>query len=162
MSLSVSLKLFVLTCHSRGPACSSRQLGQGSSGSVSLACHTPTGALVAVKVGEATCCAVGERAQLLMRQLVGPLQRMSLLVGTDARQILAELDALRDCSECANIVGFYGAFLSGNILNVVLEYMDIGSLDRCAATGSDGVVRVPRAYAHGVLHVQFARPVPEI
>ncbi|KAJ3257274.1 Dual specificity mitogen-activated protein kinase kinase 1 [Boothiomyces macroporosus] len=43
-------------------------------------------------------------------------------------QILRELNILRLC-QCVNIVGFYGSFISDNTISVMLEYVDLGSLE---------------------------------
>ncbi|KJE90307.1 STE/STE7/MEK1 protein kinase [Capsaspora owczarzaki ATCC 30864] len=79
-------------------------LGSGSSGVVTKVLHRPTKLVMARKI-----------IHLEMK----PTVRM---------QILQELRILHKCKS-PYIVGFYGAFLTGNEINICLEYMDAGSLD---------------------------------
>eukprot|EP00042_Codosiga_hollandica_P017588 m.48888 g.48888 ORF g.48888 m.48888 type:complete len:363 (-) comp47831_c0_seq2:129-1217(-) len=44
-------------------------------------------------------------------------------------QIVRELKVLHDC-ESDEIIGFYGSFASDMDINVLMEYMDVGSLDK--------------------------------
>lgn len=79
-------------------------LGFGNGGSVHKVVHRPTGLVLARKM-------------------------IRLDVKADAQQrILRELRVLFDCNS-PYIIDFYGSFLSEGEINILLEYMDAGSLD---------------------------------
>ncbi|OAJ42153.1 hypothetical protein BDEG_25650 [Batrachochytrium dendrobatidis JEL423] len=85
-------------------------LGSGSGGVVSKVKHIPTGMLMARKV-----------------------IKMSVFeqCGQDKleKQILRELRILRLCRS-PRVVTFYGAFLDQGDINIMMEYMDMGTLER--------------------------------
>jgi serine/threonine protein kinase len=78
-------------------------LGQGASGFVEKAVHTPTKKIIALKVI--------------------PLQTNEKV----KKQILLELKTLHEC-DSDYIVKSYGAFIKDGHVHMALEYMDAGSL----------------------------------
>ncbi|QSL65862.1 hypothetical protein MERGE_000141 [Pneumocystis wakefieldiae] len=54
---------------------------------------------------------------------------------TVRKQILRELQIMHDCNS-PYIVSFYGAFMNGNDINICMEYMDCGSLDKISKYGA--------------------------
>jgi serine/threonine protein kinase len=77
-------------------------LGQGASGVVYKAVHTPTGRILALK-------------------------DISVFDAEKRKQIIKELQTLYS-SSCPYLVGFYGAFYSDGSISIALEYMEGGSL----------------------------------
>ncbi|KAJ3303741.1 MAP kinase kinase (MEK) [Kappamyces sp. JEL0829] len=86
-----------------------KNLGQGSTGLVSLVTHKPTQRMMARKTLNAHSSS----------EEVHQMQR---------NQILRELRILRQC-QAPNVITFYGAYLHDDFLNIMLEYMDVGSLE---------------------------------
>lgn len=89
--------------------CDQQELGHGNSGTVTKVEHLPTKTVMAKKV---------------IHIEASPAVR---------KQILRELQILRDCSS-PYIVSFYGAFLDHADINLCMEYMDCGSLDKIYKT----------------------------
>ena len=81
-----------------------RELGRGEGGAVSIAKHTPTNRLFALK--EISIAGQAERHQLAM-----------------------ELKTHWECGEMANIVQLFDTFYEEGRVYLVLEYMDWGSLE---------------------------------
>lgn len=79
-------------------------LGKGCSGFVNKAIHKPTGTIMALK-------------------------SISLYDKDKRAQLKNDLKVLQD-SNCPFLVKFYGAFFYDGTVKLVLEYMDLGSLDR--------------------------------
>ena len=79
-------------------------LGFGNGGSVWKVRHRPTGIILARK--------------MIHLEIKGPVQQ----------QILRELKILHECNS-PQVVGFYGSFCSDGEINIIMEYMDCGSLD---------------------------------
>jgi len=92
-----------------------RQLGAGQSASVFEALDSNTGKHYAVK-------------------------QISIADKAKRHQILKELTTLHSAN-CANIIHFYGAFFSQGIINILLELMNAGPLDRILSSAG----RVPEA-----------------
>ncbi|KTW25873.1 hypothetical protein T552_03147 [Pneumocystis carinii B80] len=86
-------------------------IGAGNSGTVTKALHLPTKTIMAKKV-------IHIEAKPAVR-----------------KQILRELQIMHDCNS-PYIVSFYGAFMNGNDINICMEYMDCGSLDRISKYGA--------------------------
>ncbi|XP_055344815.1 dual specificity mitogen-activated protein kinase kinase 1-like [Paramacrobiotus metropolitanus] len=90
------------------------ELGVGSGGVVWKVQHRPTGIIMARKI-------------------------VHLEVKPETRnQILTELKVMNECS-CPFVVGFYGSFSENRDINILMEYMDGGSLDRIVSQG----IRIP-------------------
>lgn len=81
-----------------------RSLGAGQGGVVNLEEHIPTGLSMARK---------------LIHIDIKPEVK---------KQIERELKIMHDCNS-PNIVGFYGSFIEESEINILMEHMDVGSLD---------------------------------
>jgi mitogen-activated protein kinase kinase len=85
-------------------------IGNGASGSVSLVVYKPLHVKMACKI--LTISSVSEE-----------------LKEEEFKQIQRELRILRKC-HCEQVVTFFGAFLEEDKLHIMLEWMDLGSLDK--------------------------------
>ncbi|KAG5519096.1 hypothetical protein PMAC_002183 [Pneumocystis sp. 'macacae'] len=86
-------------------------IGAGNSGTVTKVLHLPTKTIMAKKV-------IHIEAKPVIR-----------------KQIHRELQIMHDC-DSPYIVSFYGAFMNENDINICMEYMDCGSLDRISKYGA--------------------------
>ncbi|KAG5439017.1 hypothetical protein PCANB_002348 [Pneumocystis canis] len=86
-------------------------IGAGNSGTVTKVLHLPTKTIMAKKV-------IHIEAKPIVR-----------------KQIHRELQIMHDCNS-PYIVSFYGAFMNENDINICMEYMDCGSLDRISKHGA--------------------------
>ncbi|KAG4306526.1 hypothetical protein PORY_000514 [Pneumocystis oryctolagi] len=86
-------------------------IGAGNSGTVTKVLHLPTKTIMAKKI-------IHIEAKPAVR-----------------KQIHRELQIMHDC-DSPYIVSFYGAFMNENDINICMEYMDCGSLDRISKYGA--------------------------
>jgi mitogen-activated protein kinase kinase len=85
-----------------------QKLGQGAGGTVSKVFHRPTGITMARKV-------------IKMAQTDENKEKME-------KMVLRELRIMRLCRS-PHIVSFYGAFIHEQDINIMMEFMDMGTLD---------------------------------
>jgi serine/threonine protein kinase len=83
-------------------------LGSGAYSTVTKVLHYPTNTIMAKKIIK-----------------IGSKEDSNSLSET---QILRELNILAKC-QCNYIVTYYGTFISNHQINIMMEYMDIGSLE---------------------------------
>ncbi len=81
-----------------------KQIGLGSSGSVFSATYKPNGMTVAIK-------------------------SINIYDKSKRKQFKNDLKVLFE-NDCNHLVNFYGAFFEEGSVKLVLEYMDLGSLDK--------------------------------
>ena len=97
------------------------ELGAGNSGVVHCVKHKPTGIVMAKK-----------RIHLEVKPAV-------------KKNIITELRVLHECNS-PYIVGFYGAYQSNEEINIVMEYMNGGSLDYMIKKGG----KIPEEYSRKI------------
>ena len=85
-----------------------KKLGQGAGGTVSKVLHKPSGLYMARK---------------LMKSVASDENQDKI-----EKQIMRELKILRMCKS-PYIVTFYGAFMHNDDISIMMEYMDLGTLD---------------------------------
>ena len=99
------------------------ELGAGNSGVVHCVKHKPTGIVMAKK-----------RIHLEVKPAV-------------KKNIITELRVLHECNS-PYIVGFYGAYQSNEEINIVMEYMNGGSLDYMIKKGG----KIPEEYSRKITY----------
>ena len=92
-------------------------LGSGASGSVHLATYKPYNTVIAVK-------------------------SINLYDKNTRKQFKNDLRVLSD-NKCPNLIRFYGAFFSEGNVKILLEYMNLGSLDRVIETIRTKKIEMP-------------------